>query len=115
MASRRGAGGVVDCGTAEEDDPVTWETPDCPVGGSGRRRTGDPLRRAVGCKRSDGRQRGGKATTGHRTDACPTGKAWPRADRRRAEAAGESEDRIRAMKVGNGLGTRTQRSKGGPC
>ncbi len=44
-----------DCGTAEEDGPVTWETPDCPVGGSGRRRTGDPLRRAVGGKRTDGR------------------------------------------------------------
>jgi len=28
-ASRRGTGGVVDCGTAEEDGPVTWETPDC--------------------------------------------------------------------------------------
>ena len=41
-ASRRGTGGVVDCGTAEEDGPVTWETPDCPVGRSGRRRTGDP-------------------------------------------------------------------------
>jgi site-specific DNA recombinase len=32
-----------------------------------------------------------------------------------SKAAGESEGRIRAMKVGNGLGTRTQRSKGGPC
>ena len=78
MASRRGTGGVDDCGTAEEDGPVTWETPDCPVGRSGRRRTGDPLRRAVGCKRSDGRPRGGKAT-GHRTNACSTGKAGPRA------------------------------------
>ncbi len=26
-ASRRGTGGVDDCGTAEEDGPVTWETP----------------------------------------------------------------------------------------
>ena len=51
----------------------------------------------------------------HRTNACATGKARPRADRRRAEAAGESDGRIRAMKVGNGLGTRTQRSKGGQC
>ncbi len=25
-ASRRGTGGVDDCGTAEEDGPVTWET-----------------------------------------------------------------------------------------
>jgi len=113
-ASRRGTGGVVDCGTAEEDGPVTWETPDCPVGRSGRRRTGDPLRRAVGCKRTDGRPRGVKAT-GHRTNACATGKAQPRANRRRAEAAGESDGRIRAMKVGNGFGTRTQRSKGGQC
>ncbi len=48
-----------DCGTAEEDGPVTWETPDSPVGGSGRRRTGDPLRRAVGGKRSDGRPHDG--------------------------------------------------------
>jgi len=67
-ASRRGTGGVDDCGTAEEDGPVTWETPDCPVGRSGRRRTGDPLRRAVGSKRPDGRPRGWKAT-GHRTNA----------------------------------------------
>jgi hypothetical protein len=51
----------------------------------------------------------------HRTNACPTGKARPRANRRRAEAAGESDGRIRAMMVGNGLGTRTQRSKGGQC
>ena len=73
--SQRGTGGVVDCGTAEEDGPVTWETPDCPVGVSGRRRTGDPLRRAVGCKRSDGRPRGVKKNaTGHRNHACPTGR-----------------------------------------
>ena len=32
MASQRGTGGVLDCGTAEEDGPVTWETPDRPVG-----------------------------------------------------------------------------------
>ena len=30
-ASRRGTGGVDDCGTAEEDGPVTWETPDRPI------------------------------------------------------------------------------------
>ncbi len=113
-ASRRGTGGVDDCGTAEEDGPVTWETPDCPVGRSGRRRTGDPLRRAVGGKRTDGRPGGGDATR-HRTHVCLTGKAWPRADRRRAEAAGESDGCVRAMMVGNGLGTRTQRSKGGQC
>ena len=103
-----------DCGTAEEDGPVTWETPERPVGGTGRRRTGDPLRRAVGGKRSDGRLGGGNAIR-HRTHACPTGKAWPRADQRRAEAAGESDGCVRAMMVGNGLGTRTQRSKGGQC
>ncbi len=73
-ASRRGTGGVDDCGTAEEDGPVTWETPDRPVGGSGLRRTGDPLRRAVGGKRTDGRPRGGDAIR-HRTNACTTGKA----------------------------------------
>ena len=50
-----------DCGTAEEDGPVTWETPERPVVETGRRRTGDPLRRAVGCKRTDGRPRGGDA------------------------------------------------------
>ena len=94
---------MVDCGTAEEDGPVTWETRDCPGGESGRRRTGDPLRRAVGGKRSDGRSRGGKFTTGHRTNACATGKATPRANRRRAEAAGESDGRIVAKKVGNGF------------
>ena len=101
MASRRGTGGVDDCGTFEEDGPVTWETPDRPVGGAGRRRTGDPLRRAAGSKRSSGRHRDGIVEV-HRTSACPTGKARPRANRRRAEAAGESEGRIGAMKVGNG-------------
>jgi hypothetical protein len=30
--SRRGTGGVVDCGTAEEDGPVTRETPVRPRG-----------------------------------------------------------------------------------
>jgi len=88
MASQRGTGGVLDCGTAEEDGPVTWETPDRPVGGN---------------------------VEAYRNGACPTGKARPRANWRRAEAAGESEGRIRAMMVGNGFGTRTQRSKGGPC
>jgi len=53
--------------------------------------------------------------TGHRITACAAGKARPRANRRRAEAVGESDGRIRATKVGNGLGTRTQRSKGGQC
>jgi hypothetical protein len=93
MASRRGTGGVVDCGTVEEDGPVTWDTPDRPVGGTGRRRTGDPLRRAVGSKWSGGRHRGGVVEV-HRTSACPTGKARPRANRRRGDAAGESEGRI---------------------
>lgn len=32
LASRGGTGGVIDCGTAEEDDPVTWETPVRPCG-----------------------------------------------------------------------------------
>ncbi len=50
-----------DCGTAEEDGPVTWEAPDRPVGGSGLRRTGDPLRRAVGGKRTDGRPHDGES------------------------------------------------------
>ncbi len=113
-ASRRETGGVVDCGTAEEDGPVTWETPDCPVGRSGRRRTGDPLRRAIGGKRTDGRPRDGNVEV-HRNSACPAGKVRPRANRRRAEAAGESDGRIRAMKVGNGFGARTQRSEGGQC
>ena len=112
--SRRGTGGVFDCGTAEEDGPVTWETPDCPVGRSGRRRTGDPLRRAAGGKRTGDRPRDENVEV-HRNNACPTGKARPRANRRRAEAAGESEGRTRAMMVGNGFGARTQRSKGGPC
>jgi len=53
--------------------------------------------------------------TGHRNNACAAGKARSRANRRRAEAAGESDGRIVAMKVGNGLGTRTQRSEGGQC
>jgi len=59
VASRRGTGGVDDCGTAEEDGPVTWETPDRPVARSGLRRTGDPLRRAAGGKRTDGRPHDG--------------------------------------------------------
>ena len=28
----RGSGGVLDCGTAEEDGPVTWEAPERPAG-----------------------------------------------------------------------------------
>lgn len=95
-----GPAGCLDRGTAEEDDPVTWETPVRPVGRSGQRRTGDPLRRAAGGKRTGGRPRG--EATAHRNDACPTGKARSREDRRRGEAAGESEGRIRAKKVGNG-------------
>ncbi len=113
-ASRRGTGGVDDCGTAEEDGPVTWETPDRPVGGSGRRRTGDPLRRAVGGKRSDGRL---VAVTPPGTE--PTLARLVRHDRGQTEGVpmrhGESDGCIRAMMVGNGLGTRTQRSKGGQC
>jgi hypothetical protein len=93
--------GWVAGGTLKEDGPVTWEVPDRPAGRSGRRRTGDPLRRAVGSKRTGGRPRGDDVI-GHRINACPAGKARPRANRRRAEAAGKSEGRIGAMKVGNG-------------
>ena len=113
-ASRRGTGGVDDCGTAEEDSPVTWETPDRPVGGSGRRRTGDPLRRAVGGKRPGGRLHDEMLWRTERTlvrlvrhDRGQTGGVPKR--------RGESDGCIRAMKVGNGLGTRTQRSKGSQC
>lgn len=88
-------------GTLKEDGPVTWEAPDRPVGGSGRRRTGDPLRRAAGGKRPAAGLVAADAI-GHRNSVCPTGKARPREDRRRANAAGESEGRIRAMKRGNG-------------
>jgi hypothetical protein len=73
MASRRETGGVVDCGTAEEDDPATWETPDRPVGGSGRRRTGDPLRRAVGGKRTGGRPRDRQECRGAQKQRLPDG------------------------------------------
>ena len=45
-ASRRETGGVGGSGTLKEDDPVTREAPVRPVGRSGLRRTGDPLRRA---------------------------------------------------------------------
>ncbi len=113
-ASRRGTGGVDDCGTAEEDGPVTWETPDRPVVGSGRRRTGDPLRRAVGGKRTDGRP--------HDEASWRTELTLARLVRHsRGQTGGmlkrhgESDGCIRAMMVGNGLGTRTQRSKGGQC
>ena len=113
-ASRRGTGGVDDCGTAEEDGPVTWETPDRPVVRSGRRRTGDPLRRAVGCKRTDGRPHDGASW---RTE--PTLARLVRHDRGQTEGVlkrhGESDGCIGATMVGNGLGTRTQRSKGGQC
>lgn len=93
--------GWLACGTCKEDGPVTWEAPDRPVGGSGRRRTGDPLRRAVGGKRPAAGHVAADAT-GRRSDACPTGKARPREDRRRANAAGESEGRIGARTLGNG-------------
>jgi len=116
VAPRRvegGPAGWVADGTLKEDGPETWETPVRPVGGTGRRRTGDSLRRAAGSKRTGGRPLA--KCHGRRTNACPTGKARPRGDRRRADAAGESDGRIGARMVGNGLGTRTQRSKGGQC
>ena len=51
-------GGVIDRGTVEEDDTVTWEAPERLVVETGRRRTGDPLRRAAGGERTSGRLRG---------------------------------------------------------
>jgi hypothetical protein len=48
MASRRVTGGVDDCGTFEEDGPVTWEAPDRPVGAMVRHdrgQTGGVLKR----------------------------------------------------------------------
>jgi len=45
MASRRKTGGVVDCGTAKEDNPETWETPILPNGKSGCGASGDPAPR----------------------------------------------------------------------
>jgi len=105
---------VDDCGTAEEDGPVTWETPARPVVETGQRRTGDPLRRAVGSKWTDGRphdaSRGAQNQRLHdvvRHDRGQTGGVLKR--------VGESDGCIRAMMVGNGHGTRTQRSKGGQC
>jgi hypothetical protein len=46
---------VADCGTVEEDDPVTWETPAVLREDTGRRRPGEPLRRAAGSEWSGGR------------------------------------------------------------
>ena len=113
-ASRRGTGGVDDCGTAEEDGPVTWETPDRPVARSGLWRTGDPLQRAVGSKRPDGRPHDGKSW---RTE--PTLARLVRHDRGKTGGVlkrhGESDGCIGAKMVGNGFGTWTQRSKGGQC
>ena len=113
-ASRRGTGGVDDCGTAEEDGPVTWETPDRPVVGTGRRRTGDPLRRAVGSKRTDGRphdaSRGAQNQRLHDLVRHSRGQTGGMLTRH-----GESDGCIRATMVGNGFGTRTQRSKGSQC
>jgi len=93
---------VDDCGTAEEDGPVTWETPVRPVGRSGRRRTGDPLRRAVGSERSGGRhlgqrRSGGTEPTLARLVGAPEGR--PEGVPKRA---GESDGCVGAMKVGNG-------------
>lgn len=112
--SRRGTGGVADCGTAEEDDPVTWET--LAVLGKARR-CGGPvpvLRRAArltGHERPapDGEHRNRPAPRGRRAKGRP--KAFPIRPRK----ARESDGRIGAMKLGNGSGTRTQRSKGGQC
>jgi hypothetical protein len=114
-ASRRGTGGVDDCGTAEEDGPVTWETPVCPAGGSGRRRTGDPLRRAVGSERSGGRLLGRRRSGSTEPTLAPLVGAAEGRPEGVPKRAGESDGCIRAMKVGNGDGTRTQRSKGSQC
>lgn len=65
---------MVDCGTAEEDGPVTWEAPDVQLVDTGRRRPGDPLRRAVGSKRTGGRPRVRRRRDAQK-DACPTGEA----------------------------------------
>lgn len=42
LASHRGTGGMVDCGTFKEDTPVTWETPDLPWAKPGTRRPRKP-------------------------------------------------------------------------
>jgi len=74
--SRRGTGGVADCGTAEEDDPVTWETLAVP---GKARRCGGPvpvLRRAArltGHERPapDGEHRSRPAPRGRRAKGRP--------------------------------------------
>jgi hypothetical protein len=50
---------------------------------------------------TSGRPRG-EEVAAHRMSVRTTGKARSREDRRRVEAAGESDGRIRAMRVGNG-------------
>jgi len=110
----KGTGGVGDRGAAEEDGPVTWETPVRPFGSPGN---GGPETPSDAPSASSGPAAGlrGSDAGRHRTYAWANGKAWPREDRRRAEATGESDGRVRAMKVGNRRGTGTQRSKGGQC
>ena len=101
-ASRRGTGGVDDCGMPEEDGPVTWETPVRSAGGSGGRRTGDPLRRAVGSERSGGRLLGRRRSGSAEPTLAPLVGATEGRPEGVPMRAGESDGCIRATKVGNG-------------
>jgi hypothetical protein len=73
LASRCEAGGVIDCGTAEEDDPVTWEAPGCPLREANRvteTRRSSPTRR----QSANGLTAGPvSSTTAHRRSVRPRG------------------------------------------
>jgi len=118
VASQRGTGGVLDCGTAEEDGTATWETLVFLECQPALRRPGDQTSGVppAACVRGAGAVR-------HEERRARIKVGAPREDQRcnrsatggSADEARESDGRIRATRRGNGKGTRTPRSKGGQC
>jgi hypothetical protein len=92
----------------QEGSPVTWEAPDGPrvsYGGA----TEDPVQPPPTRRASADARPAGSEKRSRR------GRPTARGTRAPADAAGESEGRIRAWKSGNGAVPRSRRSKGGPC
>ena len=100
LASERGTGGVVDHGTFAEETPVTWEALVLPARSSGTRGPVIALRRA-GTTSMQSRPVWRRVRLARRRSIDMQVGA-PREDRRSTDEARESDDRIVAMKSGNG-------------